>query len=247
ALPRLSPRSRSAVLCLPHTGAARAAEEVQSPRSGDRLAQAEPFGLRDRRGTQGARLAVKPNGGARAVACGGVCPLAAAPGRGAPGAAAADGGTGGRRARLRTDGANRICHALRRVVLVPARSGAPRGGKPGGGGETAGLDDDPGRTRLTGGACAQALVDRTQEPRDGVGGRSGFGAVLWLEHDPEEELPLGVLLAPRPHQDDEPVGCLAPRGRQRPLLCWRFVQSRLPLGALLWRGSAGRAPLRVDA
>ena len=50
ALPRVPRRSRSQILRFPVPGAACTAEEIEGARSGDRVAQTEPLGVRDRRG-----------------------------------------------------------------------------------------------------------------------------------------------------------------------------------------------------
>ena len=50
----------------------------------------------------------------------------------------------------------------------------------------------------------------------------GLALFCWPERDPEEELPLGVLLAPHPREDHAPVGRLAPRGRYEEALCRRI-------------------------
>ena len=75
----------------------------------------------------------------------------------------------------------------------------------------------------------------------------GLALFCGLNAMPEEELPQRVFLAPRPCPDDGPVGRLAPRGRARRAVRRHLVQSRFPLGPLLRRRPAGRAPLRLDA
>ena len=87
-------------------------------------------------------------------------------------------------------------------------------------------------------AGPQALVDRAQEPRHGPGGRRGLGAVRRAERHPQEELPLGVLLADRSRA--RRCGCWPPgtrTSRASRLFPGRVLQSRLPLRALLRRAS----------
>ena len=77
----------------------------------------------------------------------------------------------------------------------------------------------------------------------------GLALVRRAQRHPEEELPLRVLLARSTtpaRRRCSPPG-IGRRARGRHALRRRVLQSRLPLRALLRRGPAGRAPLRLDA
>src|SRR5271166_4396536 len=193
----LSPRRVVGVLRRHTSGSARATQEEPRPRTDHRATQAQLLGLRDQPSAQGAGNAAKRHCGARGSGRGGLCTLTAPARRGA---SRPDRPQCTSRCQCRGLRAQpvRVHHPDRRVVPVHCRSGAPRRRCAGKGRQAAGLADDPGRACAASLAGAQAVGDRTQEPRHGARGRRGARAVLRAQRHTEEELSVGILLAHYP-------------------------------------------------
>src|SRR6516165_9973148 len=152
--------------------------------------------------------------------------------------------TGRRRARIFSSPSN-FDHPLRRALSLRSRPGAPQFPSAGVEGPPPRFQDDSRPPCLAGLPGSEALVAGAQESRHGAGRRPGLGPVRRAQCHPQEELSVGIFLAPRLHPNYSPAGRLAGAVGGSAALSGGVFQPRFPFHPLLRRGPRGGAPLRV--